>query len=92
MNRIKRRLEQLEHEQHLREISDAEYHYRMTRQLQTELGLPLPDDVPADVLEEGLRRIIAVQAAIRRDRNNPQAVEGFRRWVASIHKRDWGEQ
>lgn len=86
-NRIRARLDQLELEQYRAELEDAEYHDRMYRQLQAETGLPLPSGIPDGVMAEGLRRIIALQAAIRIDRNDEQACNDFCEWVASIHKK-----
>ena len=90
-NRIRHRLEQLEREQQRAATQEAEYHCRMMHQLQQELGLPLPDDVPAEVTQEAERRIIAVQAALRANRDDHGPLHEFRAWGLSIHEKYGGD-
>tara|TARA_R110000868_G_scaffold147731_1_gene369316 strand:+ start:279 stop:563 length:285 start_codon:yes stop_codon:yes gene_type:complete len=84
--KLKKRLAQIERERIQAASQQAEHHVRMLEQFQADLGLPLPDDVPAEVMREAERRIIAVQAAIRLNRDDHRPLDEFRTWVLSIHK------
>lgn len=59
---------------------------RMLRQVQRELGLPLPDDIPAKIRREAERRIVAMQSALRARPNDDEPAHRFREWVQSVHR------
>jgi hypothetical protein len=90
VNRIKARLEQLERERQQAAIAKAEYHFRMLEQFQADLGLPLPEGVPAEVMREAERRIVAMRDAICANRNDQTPAHEFRQWVLSIHQQYGG--
>lgn len=89
-NRIKARLEQLERQRQHNAIQAAEYHVRMLEQFQADLGLPLPQGIPAEVMREAERRIVAMRDAICANRNDQTPANEFRQWVLSIHQRYGG--
>jgi len=47
------------------------------------LRLPLPDATPQSVLDEGLTKLLAIQAAKMRSKN--KLVREFRKWSDTIH-------
>ena len=57
-------------------------------ELMEALHLPLPDNAPEAVLDLGLAKLVAIQAAPMRSKN--KLVREFRQWSDSIHEQ-YGE-